>query len=357
MIPPLSQTATWAEIQAQPALWEALAASPALAAAHDWLAARSPAEIWLCGAGSSAYLGEIAAAACPVAVQGARVRALATTDLVARPRAFLPAGAVVVQFGRSGDSAESVGLIEALDALAPMMPRLHVTPNPEGALARRPAPGPLHVLLLPEGAHDRGFAMTASFTTMLLAALALLSPEGARPLPALAGRLRDLLPLYAAQAEGMRTPERLVFLGTGPLAFAAREAALKVMELAAGAIPCLWDTPLGFRHGPKSVVRGATDIVLLRSPDPHAALYEADLAAELREQFPDSRVLSVGPGGEIDVPLPEGEGWGAALLVPFAQILAATLSHRLGLPVDDPFAGRGTLSRVVRGVRLHPVAP
>jgi tagatose-6-phosphate ketose/aldose isomerase len=32
-------------------------------------------------------------------------------------------------------------------------------------------------------------------------------------------------------------------------------------------------------------------------------------------------------------------------------------SDALGLPVDDPFAGQGTLTRVVSGVQLYPVAP
>ena len=54
--------------------------------------------------------------------------------------------------------------------------------------------------------------------------------------------------------------------------------------------------------------------------------------------------------------LPAG-AWGAALAVPYAQMLAAVWSDRLGLKVDNPFEGRGTLSRVVAGVRLHPVAP
>ena len=83
------------------------------------------------------------------------------------------------------------------------------------------------------------------------------------------------------------------------------------MELTAGRIPCLWDSSLGFRHGPKSFVQGATDILLYLSPDPHAALYDRDLAAELRSQFPDSRVTTLGPGGDLDVAMPEGAAWGA----------------------------------------------
>ena len=45
------------------------------------------------------------------------------------------------------------------------------------------------------------------------------------------------------------------------------------------------------------------------------------------------------------------------LVVPLAQVMAVMWSDRMGLNVDDPFAGLGTLSRVVAGVRLYPVAP
>ncbi len=349
----LTETRTWAEIQQQPALWEGWAQSPHLANARAWIESLGPREVWLCGAGTSAYIGDIVASG--LEGQGRRLRAIPTTDLVSRPRAFLPTDALIVHFGRSGDSAESLGLLDALDALSPGTPRLHVTCNPKGQLAIRPAPSPWFSLVLPEAAHDAGFAMTSSFSTMLLSALALLGPDPAPPIPALAARLRSLLRLYAAEARPARTPQRLVFLGAGPLAYAARESALKVMELTAGVIPCLWDSTLGFRHGPKSFVQGATDIVHFLSPDPQAALNDRDLVAELRSQFPGARVTTLGPGGNLEVPMPEGAAYGAALVVPYAQILAATLSDRLSLKVDDPFAGKGTLSRVVQGVRLHPV--
>ena len=168
--------------------------------------------------------------------------------------------------------------------------------------------------------------------------------------------LRQAMPDYIAFAKDRTPPERIVFLGTGPLAFAARESALKVMELAAGRIPALWDSTLGFRHGPKSFIRGATDIVLYLSPDAHARRYDDDLAAELRLQFPASRVTTVGQGGDIGLSMPDGAGWGAAPAVVLSQILAVHWSDALGLNVDNPFEGQGTLTRVVSGVKLYPVA-
>lgn len=355
MTNPLSRFATWREIEAQPAIWSDWGKALDVAGLRDWLAALGPREVWFCGAGSSAYIGEIVVAA--LEGQPGLRRAVPTTDLVSRPRAYLPgAEPLIVSFGRSGNSAETLGTLDALDALAPDAPRLNITCNGASALATRQAKRQ-RVVVLPEATHDAGFAMTSSFSTMLLTALALFDQsvpvaEVAPRLAALAAALRLSLPEMIATATEAPLAERVVFVGAGSLAFAAREAALKLMELTAGQVPVLWDSTLGFRHGPKSFVRGATDIWVFLSDDPHAARYDADLVAELRGQFPQAAIRSVGPGG--DLALPSG-GWGVILPVVLAQVLAVVWSDRMGLSVDDPFAGLGTLSRVVAGVKLYPV--
>lgn len=351
----LARHATWREIQSQPAIWREWGKSLDVADLRRWIAGLDVEEVWFCGAGSSAYIGEIVVAALE-GQGGPRLRAVATTDLVSRPTTYLSGRKpLVVSFGRSGNSTESLGTLDALDALAPDAPRLNITCNRTSALATRATPG--RAILLPDATHDAGFAMTSSFSTMLLTALAVfdlsVTPEAVLGgIETLSSHLDRLLPLFQSFAGAARLPERVVFTGTGPLAFAARESALKVMELSAGQIPALWDSSLGFRHGPKSFVRGKTDIWVFTSADPHAARYDADLVSELRGQFPQSRVTSVGPGGDLDVPT---GGWGMILPVVLAQILAVVWSEALGLSVDDPFAGLGTLSRVVSGVRLYPV--
>ena len=350
---PLDTWATWREIHAQPAIWRDWAGAGAIAAARDWVRDQTVDEVWFCGAGSSAYIGEIVTAG----LEGkGRFRAVATTDLVSRPRAHLSGRTpLVVSFGRSGDSAESIGTLDVLDNLAPDAPRLNITCNPAGALATRPSPGPQHVIRLPEACHDAGFAMTSSFTTMLLTALAVFEPEGGEQRFApLADSLAELLPRYRALAGAV--PGRAVFLGTGPLAFAAREAALKVMELAAGEVPALWDSPLGFRHGPKSFVTDDTAICLFLSDEQPARAYEDDLAEELRAQFPATRLIRIGPGGAPAFDAPFGPAWSAPLAIAFAQVAGVVWSAALGKDVDDPFRGKGTLSRVVAGVRMHGVA-
>lgn len=349
----LSRHATWQEIQSQPDIWRAWGATLPLAELRAWVEATGVAEVWFCGAGTSAYIGDILAAGLE-GQSGHHFRSVPTTDIVARPHSYLKgAPKLIVSFGRSGNSAESIGLLDALDTLAPDWPRLNITCNATSALATRPG---AKLVVLPEATHDAGFAMTSSFSTMLLTAAAIFDTGlAADAAPArftsMAHSLSALLPVHEAEARSARRPDRAVFVGTGPLAFAAREAALKVMELAAGQIPALWDSSLGFRHGPKSFVRAATDIWVFRSSQAHARAYDDDLIAELRSQFPSSKITVP------DVSQSFGDLWSAPLYVALAQILAVVWSDSLGLAVDDPFAGQGTLTRVVSGVRLHPVVP
>ncbi len=343
----LDTWATWREIHQQPAVWRAWGEELDVAGLRSWIAAQNADEVWFCGAGTSAYIGDIIAAAVP------GTRSVPSTDLVANPRAFLTGNRpLVVSFGRSGNSAESLGTLDVLDALAPDAPRLHITCNPDGALATRTSPAPLKVINLPEVTHDAGFAMTSSFSTMLLTALALFDEPCDVParFNALADQLEGLLPQF-----GTPRPDRAVYVGSGPLAFAAREAALKVMELTAGQTPALWDSSLGFRHGPKSFVRDVTAITVFSSPQAPTNAYDTDLVAELRAQFPDARVTNIGPEGDIAIDMPFGTAWAAPLCIASSQIDGVKWAADLDLNVDDPFTGQGTLSRVVSGVKLHGV--
>ena len=99
---------------------------------------------------------------------------------------------------------------------------------------------------------------------MLLTALALFDAPCDLPnrMTALAKQLDDVLSKFAA---GPR-PDRVVYVGAGPLAFAAREAALKVMELSAGQFPhcgiARWDFAMGQKH------LLLMELILLFSPAP-----------------------------------------------------------------------------------------
>ncbi|MEL6641232.1 MAG: tagatose-bisphosphate aldolase [Pseudomonadota bacterium] len=344
----LTQIDTWQELHRQPAIWRAWGAALDVPGIRAWISAQAFDEVWFCGAGTSAYIGDILAAELP------GTRSVPSTDLVQRPRHYLRGRRpLVVNFGRSGNSSESLGTQDALDALMPDAPQLNITCNPESALAIRPTLGPRRAIVLPAATHDKGFAMTSSFSTMLLTALALFDApcDVADRFRRLAEQLEALFPRFSGQA----APRRAVFVGAGPLAFAAREAALKVMELSAGQIPSLWDSTLGFRHGPKSFVTADTTVTIFSSPTAPASAYDQDLAAELVTQFPSTLVETIGPNGDIPIAMPFGPAWAAPLCVAAAQVRSVEWSSALGLNVDDPFAGQNTLSRVVSGVRLYPV--
>ena len=349
-------TATWAEITAQPAIWHGWGQELAnnLPELKDWIASLNAPAIWFSGAGTSAYIGDHLAAVLgpllPIPVQS-----VPSTDLVATPRMLDGRAPLVVSFGRSGDSAESIGVMDALDARAPDAPRLNITCNRDSSLAHRTGRKG-RVILLPDATHDTGFAMTSSYTTMVLTALGLFDPgahDASERFSELADRAEALIPRAADWASSTELPSRAVFIGGGNLRHAAREAALKVMELTGGAVAALSDSCLGFRHGPKSFIQDATRIVLFRSPDPYAARFDDDLARELSSQFPAADLTVVGPGAELDTGPGSDEAWDALLQVLVAQVLAVDWSSRLGCNVDDPFAGQGTLTRVVSGVTLH----
>ena len=348
---------TWRETLSQPDIWRRWAQECPLQELRDWVTKQSFDEVWFCGAGTSAFIGDIVVAG----LEGRAtppLRAVPTTDIVARPKDYLSdrKTPLVVNFGRSGNSAETLGILAALDKLAPDAPQLNISCNPKGALALREKKANRRLVLLPHETHDSGFAMTASFSTMLLTAIGIFD-DGAvfeELLPALAQKFDRLLPAFCDLAQAR--PERIVYVGSGPLAFAAREAALKTLELSAGQIPALWDSTLGFRHGPKSFVQPGTQIVVFRASHPQAKLYDADLVEELRQQFPDNPIISLGPSGDIETPSFAHDLWAVPLAVGLAQVVSIYWSHQLGLNVDDPFAGQGTLSRVVSNVRIHEVA-
>ncbi|MEZ5824981.1 MAG: SIS domain-containing protein [Geminicoccaceae bacterium] len=355
---------TETEIAAQPAIWREWSneLGRTAMAIREWIEARRPDVIWLCGAGTSAFIGDVLALHLECHAAGMSVRAVPTTDLVARPHDFLRPDLrpLVVSFGRSGNSSESVGTLDLLDKLCPAADRLNITCNAKSVLATRrgAGPGQTRTILLPEACHDRGFAMTSSFTTMLLTALACFSVLSTDETEARLERLAAAADTFLQSPLDLPLPERVIFLGSGPLNGMARESALKVLELTAGRIVTSWDSALGFRHGPKAVTNERSTVIVFLSNDVPARSYDIDLVAEIRAQFPETRTITVGCASEDGV-RPDiafdglrDDAWNVAAYVLVAQRLAVAWSKALDLNVDDPFSGRN-LTRVVTNVRLH----
>jgi tagatose-6-phosphate ketose/aldose isomerase len=370
----LTGTATRREIRQQPDVWRETArilrdVRGALDAFLAPLLGRENLCIVLTGAGTSAFIGQIAAPSLGAQL-GRRVEAVATTDLVSHPGTYLPKDVptLLVSFARSGDSPESTAATALADQLLDEVSHLIVTCNPDGALNRAHASRPgSFVLLMPERSHDDGFAMTSSFTSMLLSVLLAFRGDDEAAVEALAAAGEQLLAEEERIAEIAATvPHRLVYLGGGPLVGLARESALKTLELTAGQVVAYFDSPLGFRHGPKAVLDARSLAVVYRSADPYSAAYDEDIIKELRATLGSERVLTVSAGRSDARAEADGTDWELAGLeglddaylavayVVFAQLFALYCSVALGLTPDNPFPD-GDVNRVVKGVVIHPL--
>jgi tagatose-6-phosphate ketose/aldose isomerase len=245
---------------------------------------------------------------------------------------------------------------------------LIVTCNPDGALnrAHETRTGSF-VLLMPERSHDDGFAMTSSFTSMLLSVLLAFRGDDEPAVEALAAAAEQLLAQEKRIAElAVSVPRRVVYLGGGPLTGLARESALKQLELSAGSVVAYFDSSLGFRHGPKAVLDGHSIAVVYRSADPYSGAYDEDIVRELRSSIGPERVLTVSAGhAGTQTEAADGDwvleglealddAYLAVAYVVFAQLFALYCSAALGLTPDNPFPD-GDVNRVVKGVIIHPL--
>ena len=364
--------ATAAEIRQQPQLWKVVAAEAELRRSSTDaflrpLLSEQRARVILTGAGTSAFAGQVLAPALTGRLRR-RVDAAATTDIVTSPREVLgeDVPTLLVSLARSGDSPESTATTAFADELLSDVRHVVITCNRHGQLAKAHSErADSLVLFMPAAANDRGFAMTSSFTSMLLATQLVLDPGSS------GGRYVDRLGTAASQLLTERTGQlawlagrryrRVVYLGSGALTGLAREAALKLLELTAGQVISYWDSPLGFRHGPKAVLEQGTLCVVFVSTDPYSRRYDQDIADELRRALGDEHVVEVsaqaadgrpawyiGDLGDVPDPL---------VALPYAvvaQQFALLASLELGLTPDNPFPS-GELSRVVRGVGIYPL--
>jgi len=360
--------ATILEIGQQPDAWREVAGRADAQAAGFLreIAGRPDLRVILAGAGSSAFAGEIAAPALRRHLDR-RVEAIATTSIVASPLDYLERNTptLVVSFGRSGNSPESLATTALADELVDDVWHLIFTCDRDGELGRAHS-GRANslVVYMPERTNDSGFAMTSSLTSMLLSCLMMLGPaerEDAETLARAAEHVVGLQPDIRALAQTKK--QRFVYLGSGPLEGLARESALKLLELTAGEVVTYFDSPLGFRHGPKSVLDGDTLVVVYVSIDPYTRRYDLDIIAEIRGQLGEDAVtvISTEPipaelGPAVVIPGLEGtdDALVALVYLVYAQYLALFTSLECAKTPDNPFPS-GEVSRVVQGVTIYPM--
>ncbi|CAI0878283.1 Putative tagatose-6-phosphate ketose/aldose isomerase [Serratia liquefaciens] len=345
------------QLQEQQALWQ-----PFLAP----LLANPRLQIVLCGAGSSAFAGR-ALAPWLREKTGRDVVAYGTTDIVANPHQYLDLTrpTLLVSFARSGNSPESVATVELADQLLPESYHLMLVCNPDSQLAHYAHQREnVCSLVMPQGSNDQSFAMTSSFSCMMLSAALLLGPhsltEAQRPLATMVARCRELRETLQPQVKAFAASgfRRYITLGGSCFTGLAEEASLKMLELTAGQIVTRYDSPLGLRHGPKFMVDDQTLVLLMFSSGDYARQYDRDLWNELHRDGLAMQMVgltgSAQPVSDMMLNLHHAEDdvW---LLFPyllFTQMLAFESSLALGMTPDNP-CPTGEVNRVVKGVTIY----
>ena len=393
------------EIAQQPAVWRETAAK-VLSYKQEVDAFLRPLleypdlRIILTGAGTSAFIGEIVAPALSKKLKRP-AEAVATTDIVSNPAECFAYDrpTLLVSFARSGNSPESLAATEMADEFLAECHHLVFTCDPDGRLyGEHSVQERSLALLMPEASNDQGFAMTSSFTSMILAAWLVFGGTGFGEPLAVSGETTEFTestePLVerlataaervlAARYENLRTLassgyERVVYLGSGPLKGLAHESALKMLELTAGALTTSYESPMGFRHGPKSLLNDDTLAIVYVSGDPYTKKYDLDLLYELQKSMRPGSVIALTT--DPDDVSGSGTGSGAseeheehivwlleglegvedpALALPYvliAQLLGLYSSLELGFTPDNPFPSK-EVNRVVEGVTIHPIYP
>ncbi len=325
----------------------------------------------LTGAGSSAYIGDTICKHIKN-ITGARVESIATTDIVINPSDILEeTKTILVSFGRSGNSPESVGAYNVFNDNLNDIVNIVVTCNAEGELAKEASKNSNNlVILLPEETNDKGFAMTSSFTCMILAALLLFDIESLE-------KNKEIVETIALQGEEILqnqwtivkelsdlNPKRIVYLGSKYFAQLAQEMRLKNLELTNGKIPTLFESILGFRHGPKTFINDETLIIVMDTVDEYVKPYTYDILNELHNDVGTHRVVALGyyndpkildmcdkyitiNGKEIP------EIYIALNYILYAQMLGLFNSIAIGNTPDNPNP-TGAVNRVVKGVTIYP---
>lgn len=324
------------------------------------------------GAGTSQYVGDTIVPYLNKtgATADYLFESIATTDIVAAPEQVLFADepTLLVSFARSGNSPESLAAVKIVDQFVADSYHLTITCAADGSLAQQAtADETSYLLLMPERSNDAGFAMTGSFSCMALSALLIFDQtpltEKGHYVETLSRLGQEVIDRETElQVLTDRSFKRIVYLGSGTLSGLTREAQLKVLELTAGKIATVFDSSMGFRHGPKSFVDDQTLVFVFVSNTSYTRQYDLDMLEELKSDGIAAAVTAIGQPAAVnfsgtnfffpdDTLLPDG--YLALADIVFAQTIALLASIKVGNTPDTPSPTR-TVNRVVKGVTIHP---
>lgn len=316
------------------------------------------------GAGTSEYVGNIALDYLKTHGEF-EFESVATTDLVSAPYLHFEKNqkTLLVSFARSGNSPESLAAVKLGKQIVDDFYNLPITCAKEGKLAQALKDDEnSYVFLEPEITNDKGFAMTNSFSSMLLATLLIFDTKtkNKKEIVEKISKLGKEIYNNLEEIENLVNFDfnRVVYLGSGPLGKLTKEARLKILELTAGEVATLWESSMGFRHGPKSFVDENTLVISFVSSNPYTRLYDLDILDEIANDKIAKKIIGIS-NSKLDRDYElifEDDGLDDVYLCPayiiIGQIIALVTSLRVGNTPDNP-SRTHTVNRVVKGVTIH----
>jgi tagatose-6-phosphate ketose/aldose isomerase len=370
-------TDTPREIHQQPETWRGtwLRLASMRASIQDFLkscglatGSQNPPAVILAGAGTSDYIGRAVSRllhqqwGCEVAAIPSTELLMSMDDLILPAKQYL-----LISFSRSGESSEGVAVLkQALERYPNSIRHLVITCNASSTMAKLPG---VFTIVLDDAVNDRGLAMTSSFSNMVIAGQYLAyirTLDRYEPLlQSLIGIGARLLP-HAADTAALLAKKkfnRVCFLGAGALQAVAQECALKVLELNAGKVATLAESPLGLRHGPMSFLNKETLVVTYLSNNDYRQQYELDLLDEIRSKDLSGDILVIAPrmtdrirklAGHalvLDAPPTFPDTCRSPVDVIAGQLLALFFAIENGITPDTP--SEGAISRVVSHVKIY----
>ena len=329
-------------------------------------------KVILTGAGTSAYVGETLLPYFRKIYDERKwnFNAIATTDVVANPLAYLhkEVPTILVSFARSGNSPESVAAVDLAKDIVEELYQITITCAAEGKLAQQAHGDERNLLLLqPAPSNDAGFAMTSSFTSMMLTALLVFAKTDLvtkeEKISALIALSQEMLDSAAAIQKMVSLDyNRVIYLGAGPFFGLAHEAQLKILELTAGQVATMYESPIGFRHGPKSLVNEETVVVVFSSTDTYTKLYDLDLVREVAGEEIARKVILLTDQKEnlenveqviLSSQYLVDDVYRVFPYIVYGQLFALLTALKVKNRPDTP-SPTGTVNRVVQGVIIHP---
>ena len=316
------------------------------------------------GAGTSEYVGNIALDY--LKTHGKfEFESVATTDLVSAPYLHFEKNqkTLLVSFARSGNSPESLAAVKLGKEIVDDFYNLPITCAKEGKLAQALKDDEnSYVFLEPEITNDKGFAMTNSFSSMLLATLLIFDTktQNKKEIVEKISKLGKEIYNNLEEIENLVNFDfnRVVYLGSGPLGKLTKEARLKILELTAGEVATIWESSMGFRHGPKSFVDENTLVISFVSSNPYTRLYDLDILDEIANDKIAKKIIGIS-NSKLDRDYElifEEDGLDDVYLclayIIIGQIIALVTSLRVGNTPDNP-SRTHTVNRVVKGVTIH----